>query len=149
MTMSTSLSDLKFNNNNVLDEFDKILESEEEYDNSNSNSNSDNIDNIIKDVEKTLDEKKTYKNDYLPLKKESEEISEEKISLKNDNNNNNNNNNNNIINNFLLLILFLIVNHPIIDNYINNIIKIDNYYYKFIIKGIIFVLLINIINKYN
>jgi hypothetical protein len=136
MSMSTSLTDLK---NNVLN-FDMIENLESEND----------VEDLIKDVEQNLDEKKINKNNYLPLNEneESEEKEVEKPKIKNsvkENKSKTNYFNINLINSFLILVLFLIINHPILNQYLDNLVKIDNYYYKFIIKGFIFVLLINLL----
>jgi hypothetical protein len=136
MSMSTSLADLNINNDITFDI---------EEDN--------NIDDLIKDVEKNLDDKKNLnKNNYLPLdfKEDLTNIKEEKenIDIKeviNKNVENKYNINTKMLNNFLILILFLIVNHPLLNSNIDNLLKIDNFYYKFIIKGIIFVILINLL----
>jgi hypothetical protein len=161
MSMSTSLQDLKNNNLN----FDIVEDLESEND----------VEDLIKDVEQNLDEKKVSNTNYLPLNIESDDettfskkkllnqktkffdetpkISLKKNHSKSDTKNvieNKNDNsylkmNSNVINCFLLLVLFLIVNHPLLNQHLDNLVKIDNYYYKYIIKGVIFVLLINLL----
>jgi hypothetical protein len=142
MSMSTSLQDLKNNNLN----FDIVEDLESEND----------VEDLIKDVEQNLDEKKVSNTNYLPLNIESESDTP-KISLKKNHSKSDTKNvmdkndnsylkmNSNVINCFLLLVLFLIVNHPLLNQHLDNLVKIDNYYYKYIIKGVIFVLLINLL----
>jgi hypothetical protein len=143
MSMSTSLQDLKNNNLN----FDIVEDLESEND----------VEDLIKDVEQNLDEKKVNTTNYLPLNIESESDTP-KISLKKNHSQSDTKNvieskndnsflkmNSNVINCFLLLVLFLIVNHPLLNQHLDNLVKIDNYYYKYIIKGVIFVLLINLL----
>lgn len=136
MAMSTSINDLKNNTNNNFED------------------NNSDIEDLIKNIENNLDkpiselineesENKDNVADISDISEKSEKI------LKNVKVNTKNSKsiifNINLINSFLILILFIIINHPIISDNLIKLIKLDNFYYNFIIKGIIFVLILNLL----
>jgi hypothetical protein len=162
MSMSTSLQDLKNNNlnfdivedleseNDVEDLIKDVEQNLDEKKVSNTNYlplniESENDDETTFSKKKLLNQKTKFFDETpkISLKKNYSKSDTKNVMDKNDNSYLKMNSN--VINCFLLLVLFLIVNHPLLNQHLDNLVKIDNYYYKYIIKGVIFVLLINLL----